>query len=140
VLQAVSDYCLANPTDPTCASALAGAGSGRAGTPVAGNPLTQTPDHAFNFWTTYDLPLGFQVGYGVTYQGSIYLNNAAPPLFKAPGYWVHKAMIAYHFDQFTAQVNINNIFDKEYYTRIRNNGWATVGDGRSATLTVSYNF
>lgn len=137
VIQAVSNYCLANPTVPACATALAGGGRN---TPIAGNPLTQTPDHAFNLWTTYNLPHDFQVGYGVAYQGEIYLNNGAAPLFKAPGYWVHKAMVAYRFDQFTAQVNVNNLLDEEYYTRIRNNGWATVGDARSATFTLNYDF
>jgi catecholate siderophore receptor len=32
------------------------------------------------------------------------------------------------------------LFDKTYYTRVRNNGWATPGDGRSAVLSVSYTF
>ena len=38
------------------------------------------------------------------------------------------------------QLNINNLLDKEYYTRIRNNGWATPGDARSAVLTATIRF
>jgi catecholate siderophore receptor len=39
------------------------------------------------------------------------------------------------------QLNVKNIGDKLYYTRIRaNNGWATPGDARSAILTASYKF
>ena len=138
VTQAVSDFCLANPTVPACATALAGTGNNQ---PIAGNPLTQTPDHAFSLWTTYQLPYNLQVGYGLTYQGRIYLNNGAAPLFTAPGYWVHKAMVGYKInDKASLQVNVNNLFDNEYYTRIRNNGWATVGDARSAVLTLNYSF
>lgn len=42
--------------------------------------------------------------------------------------------------QFGLQFNVNNLADKEYYTRVRNNGWATPGDGRSYTLTANYSF
>ena len=38
------------------------------------------------------------------------------------------------------RLNVNNLFDKHYLTRIRNNGWATPGDGRAAILTANYSF
>ena len=38
-------------------------------------------------------------------------------------------------DQLSFQLNANNLFDKEYYVRVRNNGWATPGDARSLVLT-----
>lgn len=107
----------------------------------AGNPLTQTPKHAFSAWTTYQLPFGVTVGYGATYQSKIYLNNGAGQLFTAPNYWVHRAMASYAVnDQLNVQLNVNNLFDKEYYTRVRNNGWATPGETRAATLSVNYSF
>jgi catecholate siderophore receptor len=138
VLQAVSDFCLANPTVPDCADDLAGTANNQ---PVVGNPLTQTPDHSFSLWTTYQLPYNLQVGYGLTYQGRIYLNNNGATLRQAPDYWVHKAMLGYTInDQVSLQLNVTNLFDKEYYTRVRNNGWSTVGDGLSAILTLNYNF
>jgi len=132
ILQGVSNFCVANPTAAGCFAAT---------TPRAGNPLNQVPDHAASLWTTYTLPYNFQVGYGFTFQGEMYLNNGAPPLNKAPSYWVHRAMVSYTIlKDLTAQVNVNNLFDNQYYTRVRNNGWATVGDRRSATLTVNYSF
>ncbi|MBY0509143.1 MAG: TonB-dependent siderophore receptor [Rhodospirillaceae bacterium] len=132
VLQGVSNFCLANPTAAGCFAAT---------TPLAGNPLNQVPDHAASLWTTYQLPRNFQVGYGFTYQGEMFLNNGAPPLFKAPSYWVHKAMLGYRINaRAGVQMNVNNLFDNAYYTRIRNNGWATVGDARSFTFTLNYNF
>jgi catecholate siderophore receptor len=50
-------------------------------------------------------------------------------------------MAAYRFSKsLDVQLNINNLFDKEYYTRIRNNGWATPGEARSFILSANYNF
>ena len=137
IVQGVSDFCVANPTTTACAAALLAS-------PVAGNPLTQTPKHAFSLWTTYQLPYDVQVGYGATYQGKIYLNNAAPPLFTAPGYWIHKAMVGYKInDNANLQLNATNLFDKVYYTRVRfsaTSPWATPGDRRSLVLTANYSF
>lgn len=108
---------------------------------LKGNPLTNTPEHAFSLWTTYDVLENLTVGYGATYQGAFYINNGAPPLYKSDSYLVHRAFMSYRFnDNLELQLNVNNITDELYYQRIRNNasGWATSGDGRSATLSVNY--
>lgn len=129
VLQGASDYISALGQDYT-----------------KGDRLTQTPDHAFSLWTTYQLPAGWRVGYGATYQGRMYLtqHNATNPdgaLVKSQDYWVHRAMVGYRVNrQLDLQLNINNLFDEEYYTRLRNNGWAVPGDGRSAVLSATYSF
>ncbi|MGE0667772.1 MAG: TonB-dependent receptor [Sphingomonadales bacterium] len=116
--------------------------------PLAGNPLTQTPKNAFSLWTTYDIGWGITLGYGMTYQSKIYVTNsssapgaAVVPLATSPHWWTHRAMISYDVtEDLRLQLNVTNLFDKEYYTRVRNNGWAVPGDGRYATLTVSYTF
>lgn len=109
--------------------------------PQKGNPLTNTPKHSGSLWTTYDLPVGVQLGYGATYQGDYYLNNNAAILYKTDSYWVHRASAAYNVtDELELRLNVNNLFDKLYFTRGRNNGWATPGDGRNATLTLNYTF
>ncbi len=111
-----------------------------------GDPLTQVPEHAFTLWTTYDFAFGLQVGYGATYQSEMYLTqhsatNVDGPLVQSPEYWVHRAMASYQFGKsFDVQLNVNNLFDKEFYQRIRNNGWATPGEGRNAILSANYNF
>jgi catecholate siderophore receptor len=69
------------------------------------------------------------------------LANQDGPLVKAPDYLTHRAMVAYRVTRdFTLQLNATNLTDKEYYTRPRNNGWATPGDARSFVLTASYTF
>jgi catecholate siderophore receptor len=113
--------------------------------PQAGNPMINTPKHSGSLFTTYTLPFGLQVGYGLTYQGSFYLNNARPTpatiLYKSDAYTTHRAFFSYPVtEQLTAQVNVQNLTDKKYYTSIRNNGWATPGEGRSAVFSLYYNF
>jgi catecholate siderophore receptor len=133
VLQGVSDYCLTQPiTNTTCYSAT---------TPLAGNPLTNTPEQSGSVWATYDIGGGFTLGYGVSYQGAFYLNNGTGPLYTSDAYWLHSAMVNYDVtDTLGLQLNVKNVLDEEYYTRIRNNGWAVPGDTRSATLTATYTF
>jgi catecholate siderophore receptor len=116
--------------------------------PLAGNPLTQTPKHAMSLWSTYNIGWGFTVGYGITYQSKIYITNSSSlpgtpvvPLATSPDWWTHRLMVTYDISEdLRVQLNINNLFDEKYYTRVRNNGWAVPGDGLSGTLTVSYTF
>lgn len=139
ILQGVSDFCLANPAEPDCAL-----GGNR--NLIAGDPLANTPDHSFSVWTTYETDFGLIVGYGATYQGHISFNRASEtaPLYETDPYTVHRAMAGYDLtDSIALQVNVNNLFDKEYYERIRNNstnGWATPGAGRSAVFSVVARF
>lgn len=107
----------------------------------AGNPLTNTPEHSFSLWTTYELTENLQIGYGATYQGEFYLNNGAAPLFTSEAYWVHNAAVTYEItDRVGLRLNLNNLADEEYFQRIRNNGWATPGPARSAVLSLVANF
>jgi len=109
--------------------------------PQAGNPLTNTPEHSGSLFTTYTFPFGLTIGYGLTYQGSFYLNNGAAPLYKADDYLIHNAFLSYPVsDSLSLQLNVKNFTDELYFTRIRNNGWATPGDGRSAILTATARF
>jgi len=144
VLSSVSGYCLANPGAEDCGNSAAFPD------PQKGNPLTNTPKHSASLWTTYALGK-WTFGYGATYQGEFYLNNSflatsggsttPTALYKTPDYWTHRAMVAYDFSRnFALQLNVSNLLDEEYYLRIRNNGWATPGEARSATLTATYRF
>ncbi|MGR4875006.1 TonB-dependent receptor [Pseudoxanthomonas sp. LARHCG66] len=121
--------------------------------PVKGRELTQTPRHSASLWTTYALG-DWTFGYGATYQGEFYPNNAtAAAYLKTDAYWVHRAMVSYQLtSRIGLQLNVNNLFDEEYYTGIRNNltvtngvvtagnGWANSGEGRSAVLTATFKF
>ena len=63
MLQSVSDFCLANPGAAGCGNSAA------IPDPQAGDRLIQTPRHSGSLFTTYRLPFGLELGYGLTYQG-----------------------------------------------------------------------
>ncbi len=150
VKQSVSDFCLTNPS--------AACGNSTAIRDVQlDQELLQTPKHSGSLFTTYKLPFGFEIGYGLSYQGSFALNNrvlvagAVTPQFRADDYLIHRAFLGYTFGGgLTAQLNVQNFTDEKYYTGIRNNvsvttgaitgGWATPGDRRSAVLSLFYSF
>lgn len=156
IRQSVSDVCLANPGRlTTVAGVLTNlCGNSAAVTdPARGQRLIQVPRHAGSLFTTYMLPFGLQLGYGLTYQGSFALNNSAlvtplvagtsalTPVYHSKNYLIHRAFIGYELmEGATLQLNVQNFTDKRYYTGIRNNGWATPGEGRSARLTLNYSF
>lgn len=134
LLQSVSNFCLTNPGSTGCLNTAANPD------PAKNSQLTQTPKNSGSLFTTYKLPFGLSVGYGATYQGSFVFNTptlAAPQVLKSKDYWVHQAYFAYDITpKISAQINVKNFTNAHYYTRIRNNGWATPGDARSAILTV----
>jgi len=111
-----------------------------------GQALANTPPHSFNLWSTYDLPQGWQVGYGSRYVSR--RNVTSSDQAKLAEYWVHNALVAYQVnDQFNVQLNLNNIFDKDYVERVRQRTGADsrssaveFGDGRHLILSTTYTF
>lgn len=154
VRQSISDACIANPGPrPDSSGATVNPCGNNAAVldPQAGQELTNTPRHSGSIWTTYTLPFGLQLGYGLSYQGSFLLNNralATPlvagstailPTFRSDAFTTHRAMLSYPVtDKLSAQLNVQNFTNKKYYTSIRNNGWANPGEGRSWVLTLGY--
>jgi catecholate siderophore receptor len=134
LLQSVSDECLAAPGSGTCTNSPANPNPG------AGQYLPQTPKHSGSLFTTYRLPFGLTLGYGLTYQDGFLLSAATPTAaaVKSDDYLTHQGFLSYDFTpNLSAQINVKNIGNKLYYQRIRNNGWATPGDARSAVLTIT---
>ncbi|PZQ59634.1 MAG: TonB-dependent siderophore receptor [Sphingomonas taxi] len=143
ILQSISDRCIANPGNGTATNNPCGNSAG-VRDPQAGTYFVQTPEHSGSLFTTYKLPFGLEIGYGLTYQGDFALNAASllsPTQYRSDDYLIHRAYVAYSFaGGLTAQVNVQNFTDEKYFTGIRNNGWATPGDGRQATLSLFYSF
>lgn len=147
VNQSVSNACLRAPSAACINSAALP-------DPQAGNRLVQTPEHSGSIFTSYKFPFGLEVGYGVTYQGKFALHQRTlleRRQFYSDSYVTQRLLVSYEIRRgLTAQVNVQNLFDEDYYTGIRNNvnattgviggGWATPGDARSAVFSLFYSF
>jgi catecholate siderophore receptor len=145
VKQSVSDACLVSPSAACLNSAALP-------DPQAGDRLLQTPRHSGSLFTSYRFPFGLELGYGLTYQGSFALHQRTllqRRQFFSDDYVTQRLLVSYPVtDRLTAQLNVQNLFDEDYYTAIRNNvnatsgvitgGWATPGEARQATLSLFY--
>ena len=152
LLQSVSDFCLANPgftpagtTTATCTNSVANPDPGR------NTLLPSTPKHSGSIFTSYRLPFGLELGYGLTYQGSFSLNPTAATalagvgvIYTVPSYTTHRFMMSYHFtEKLSAQLNVQNFTNEKYATTVRTatgNSWAQPGAARSAVLSIGYTF
>lgn len=78
-------------------------------------------------------------GAGVNYYSKIYTGSDAS-LIERGDVYLANAMFGYKFDQnFSVQLNANNLFDKKYYEGIGTNSMVW-GAPRNATLTLRYKF
>jgi outer membrane receptor for ferric coprogen and ferric-rhodotorulic acid len=109
------------------------------GTPSAnqGAPLsTFTPKHILRLWTTYQLPgdlNAWNVGGGVNFQSETYKTSGALR-FSQSAYAIWSARASYRINRnLTAALNINNIFDKTYYSTL---GSTTLGNWYGAPRNI----
>lgn len=82
-----------------------------------GNLLNNTPKHAFSLWTTYELQSGDLQGLGFGL-GLYYIGERQGDLsnsFELPSYFRTDAAMFYRRNNFRAALNINNLFDTEYF-------------------------
>lgn len=117
------------------------------GTPSAnqGAPLsTFTPKHILRLWTTYQLPgalNAWNVGGGVNFQSETYKTSGALR-FSQGTYAIWSARASYRINRnLTAALNINNIFDKNYYSTLGSTtggNWYGAPRNIMATLNASF--
>lgn len=105
--------------------------------------LTEVPRDTFKLFTRYRLQSlpQLKVGGGLRWQGAEYYKDAGPndETFSQDAYSVVDLMAQYAFTpQTSVSLNLNNVFDENYYTAIGSRGW--YGTPRSATATVVYAF
>lgn len=118
--------------------------SGAITTAAGENNLAYTPKQAFTSWATYRLPQGFTVGGGARYVSSLLrgTDGAVGTPKYANSYWVFDGMVGYVVNKnVDLQLNIYNIFDKDYVAAINKSGYRyTPGTPRSASLTANFKF
>ena len=118
------------------------------GTNATGAPSRWTPRLAATVWTSYRLNDQLTVGGGARYlsrQDRVTdpaADLATQNMPSIPSYWVADAMASYAVHKnVTLQLNVQNVFDKEYVATLNNNGNRyQPGAPRTFTLTANWLF
>lgn len=119
-----------------------------AGSRYEDKQITGVPRHQASVWANYKFLggalNGLQTGLGVRYLGSSYAyppENLAYGTLKTDGETLVDAALGYAFtDNWSAKVNVKNLFDKEYIAQCNNAGRCYFGSERTVLGTVSYNW
>jgi iron complex outermembrane recepter protein len=87
-------------------------------TGLEGNPLGSVPQHSGSLWAVYELQAGTLKGLGLgagIFAVSDFPVNSQDDTAEAPGYVRTDALLYYRRDNWRAQLNIDNLFDTEYF-------------------------
>jgi len=112
-------------------------------TPVSG-PVKGIPEKFASAWAQYRhqfkaLPGEFSFNLGVKYEDERTINSTSfgLPVSVVNSYTIWDGAIGYEFQDLKLQLNLNNLFDKTYYSNAMFLG-GLPGDERNAKLTLEY--
>ena len=101
--------------------------------------LRELPEHTFNLWSTYQLTDKLGLGAGLTYQDESFADNGNTTTL--PDFVRVDAAAFYDVNEnLRLQVNIENLFDEEYFPNSHTANNITVGAPLNARFTVSGRF
>ena len=104
-----------------------------------GDRLRELPENTFNIWSNYQFTEKFGLGAGVTWQDESFAGNDASVVL--PSFTRVDAAAYYDVsDDLRLQVNVENLFDEEYFPNAHTNNNITVGAPLNAKFTVSGRF
>lgn len=121
-------------------SSLDGEETGRVANGVVSNrTLAQLPENMFTLWSEYELNDQLSFGLGLVHQSEQYasLNNTV----ELPDFTRVDAAVYYAVnDNLDVQLNIENLFDEEYYPSAHNDNNISTGKPVNARLSLQYSF
>ncbi|WP_136685490.1 TonB-dependent siderophore receptor [Falsirhodobacter xinxiangensis] len=107
-----------------------------------GNEPAMVPDHIASVWSTYAFggaAEGFTLGGGLRYVGETWAESSNSR--SVDSYVLADAMARYTWGDNTVALNVNNLFDKDYFAHCSFAGWGCgKADGREVALTLSRAF
>ena len=106
---------------------------------LTGATLAQVPEHTLSLWNRYDFSDRFGAALGVSYRDSIFAavdNRVTLPAFTR----VDGALFYKLSNQLALQLNVENMFDREYYASAHNNNNITPGSPRAFRMTLNAKF
>ncbi len=110
-----------------------------------GASLAQTPTNTFSFWNRYDFTPKLGVGIGIINRDDMFAATentvSAANNVTLPGYTrVDGAVFMTFNGKFGAQLNVENLLDKNYYLNADNNNNITPGAPRAVRVTLNAKF
>lgn len=109
-----------------------------------GTTLAGVPKHSLSAWSKYVLQHGAFKGFGVGLGGRYYSEQEGDATysnpFELPAYGVVDAALYYERGPFNAQINVDNVFDKEYFIGAYNDLYVLPGEPLSVQATVGWTF
>lgn len=105
----------------------------------AGNVTRQTPEHMASIWNQFEVNEQLSLALGVTHQGEYFVredNNVLVPDF------TRVDVAAYYdlTDETRVQLNIENLFDTEYFPDAHSNDNISTGKPLNARVSISHRF
>jgi catecholate siderophore receptor len=108
-------------------------------TALAGATLAQVPEHSFSLWNRYDITQQWGLGLGSIYRSKMYA--ATDNRVTLPGFLRFDAAVYYKATKnIQLQVNIENLFDTQYYASAHNNNNITPGSPIAVNGGVTIKF
>ena len=104
-----------------------------------GNVTRQTPENMFSLWSNYRLSDRVAIALGTTYQDSFFVredNSVEVPSFTR----VDAALFYDVSDAFRIQLNVENLFDEDYFPDAHSNDNISTGEPVNVRLSMSLNF
>mgnify|MGYP002780505453 CR=1 FL=1 len=111
-------------------------------TDIEGNQLANVPNHQFALWSTYEIQEGSLEGLGFGL-GLFYLDQRPGDLdntFTLPSYFRTDAALFYRRDNWRAQLNVENLFNVNYFTSSDEFQFASPGAPLTVTARVAVEF
>lgn len=104
-----------------------------------GQRRTNTPRHSASIWTTYQLLDPLTVGGGAFYMDKVFADPGNSGFI--PSYVRWDAMAKYDLTKnLDLQLNLYNLTDERYFSSTYFRHYAIPAPGRSATLTLNFNY
>jgi catecholate siderophore receptor len=105
----------------------------------AGASLAQLPKHSISLWNKYDFTPRLAAGLGIIYRGDVY--TSTDNLVLLPNWTRVDAAVYYNLtSMLRAQVNLENLFNEDYYPNAHSNTNITPGSPRAVRVALTTRF
>tara|TARA_B110000211_G_scaffold17497_2_gene18227 strand:- start:6896 stop:9010 length:2115 start_codon:yes stop_codon:yes gene_type:complete len=106
---------------------------------LANRDLAQLPEHMLTLWNQYEVNDKWRVALGVIYQSKQYasLNNTV----ELPDFVRVDAAVYYDYSEdVKLQLNVENVFDEDYFPSAHNDNNIATGEPLNARVSLQYKF